>query len=402
MIKLEDIQRARETLHGVAHYTAMDYSETFSHLAQNDVYLKLENLQKTGSFKVRGAYNKIVSLNESERRKGVIAASAGNHAQGVAFAGSKANLKSTIVMPEGAAIAKIEATKSYGAKIVLHGETFDEAMDYALRLQEETGATFVHAFNDEKVIIGQGTVGLEILEQVPDVDIIVCPIGGGGLISGIAKAVKELKPSVKIYGVEAEACPSMIESLRRNKPLKVVSESTIADGIAVKQPGDITFDMVQKYVDDTITVDDLEISRAMLYLLERGKQLIEGSGAASLAALLTQKIPHKGKKAVAILSGGNVDVHFVSRIIEHGLVEAGRFVKISTLVPDKPGHLNQLLNIVAKQKANVISVEHYRISSRVIPGQTEIVLSLETKDRQHIEAIEKELKKTGYPFSRKT
>lgn len=402
MIELDDIRQAREGLKGVAHYTALDYSETFSALSGNDIYLKLENLQKTGSFKVRGAYNKIMSLSEAERKKGVIAASAGNHAQGVAFASSKAGLESTIVMPEGAPLAKIQATKNYGAKIVLSGETFDEALEHAHALQRETGAAFVHAFNDEQVITGQGTIGLEMMEQLPDVEAIVCPIGGGGLISGIAKAVKELNPTVKIYGVEAAACPSMVKSLRGNKPLKVPTVSTLADGIAVKQPGEMTFELVQKYVDSIVTVDDLEISRTMLYLLERSKLLVEGSGAAALAALLYKKIPIEGKKTIAILSGGNVDIHFVSRIIEHGLVEAGRFVKFSTLVPDKPGHLNRLLNVIAKQKANVISIEHYRISSRVIPGQTEIELSLETRDHEHIEMIEEKLKMGGYSFTRKT
>lgn len=402
MIQLDDIQQARTGLTGVAHYTALDFSETFSNLANNSVYLKLENLQKTGSFKVRGAYNKIVSLSEKEREKGVIAASAGNHAQGVAFASTMARIDSTIVMPEGAPLAKVQATRNYGAEIVLHGETFDEAMEHAHDLQRETGATFIHAFDDEKIIIGQGTIGLEILEQLPEVEAIVCPIGGGGLISGIARAVKEMKPSVRIYGVEAAACPSMHKSIEEKKPVKMTSASTIADGIAVKRPGDLTFSMVQKYVDGIYTVDDLEISRTMLYLLERSKLLVEGSGAVPLAALLYHKIPVEGKKTVAVISGGNVDIHFVSRIIEHGLVEAGRFVKLSTMVPDKPGYLHQLLSIIAEQKANIISIEHYRISPRVIPGQTEIELSLETRDQQHIEKIEQELRKAGYSFTRKT
>lgn len=402
MITLEDMRRARHALKGVAHQTALDYSATFSELAHNDVYLKLENLQKTGSFKVRGAYNKIISLSEKERERGVIAASAGNHAQGVAFASARANIKSTIVMPEGAPLSKLQATKNYGAQIVLHGDTFDEAMERAKEIQAETGATFVHAFDDDDIIIGQGTIGLEILAQLPDVDVIVCPIGGGGLISGIAKAIKEQKPSVRIYGVEAEACPSMMTSLEKDTPFKVTSASTIADGIAVKKPGSKTFEMVQAYVDDIVTVDDLDISRTMLHLLERSKLVVEGSGAVSLAALLDHKVPIEGKKVVAIISGGNVDVHFVSRVIERGLVEAGRFVKLSTMVPDKPGHLNQLLTIIAAQKANILSIEHYRMSPRVVPGQTEIDLSLETRDQQHIEEIERELSKTGYRFTRMT
>ena len=402
MIKLADVEQARRALQGVVHYTALEHSETFSKLVHNDVYMKLENLQKTGSFKVRGAYNKILSLNESERKKGVIAASAGNHAQGVAFASARAKLDSTIVMPEGAPLAKIQATQNYGAKIVLHGETFDEAMSYARSLQQDTGATFVHAFDDEQIIVGQGTIGLEILQQLPEVEAIVCPIGGGGLISGIAKVVKERKPSVQIFGVEAAACPSMEQSLQHNQRLNVSLESTIADGIAVKEAGPLTVDIVKQYVDDIVTVDDLEMARTMLHLLERSKLLVEGSGAASLAAMLHEKIPLKEKKIAVIISGGNIDIHFVSRIIEHGLVEAGRFAKISTLVTDKPGQLNRLLQIVAKHQANIISIEHNRISSRVVPGQTEIELSLETRDQQHIETIETELKKAGYHFSRKT
>lgn len=402
MVQLEDIQKAKKALKGVARCTPLDYSQTFSQLAGNAVYLKLENLQKTGSFKVRGAYNKIMSLNGRERAKGVVAASAGNHAQGVAFASQMAEIESTIVMPEGAPLAKVQATKHYGAHIVLYGETFDEAMDYAHRLQQKTGAAFVHAFDDEHVITGQGTIGLEIVEQLPDVEVIVCPIGGGGLISGIAKAVKAVKPSVRIYGVEAAACPSMVESIRHKLPIKAGSHSTIADGIAVKQPGEMTFQMVQTYVDHIVTVDDLEISRTMLYLLERSKLLVEGSGAVSLAALIYRKIPVEKKKTVAVISGGNVDIHFVSRIIERGLVEAGRYVKLSTTVPDKPGHLNQLLSIIAEQKANIVSVEHYRISPNVIPGETEIELSLETRDRHHIDKIEQALKQAGYRFTRKT
>lgn len=401
MVQLADIRQARDTVKKIVHDTPLDYSETFSRLADNSVYLKLENLQKTGSFKVRGAYNKIVSLSPEERERGVIAASAGNHAQGVAFASMQANIASTIVVPEGASLAKLQATRQYGANVIVHGDTFDEAVEHAFRIQKETGATMVHAFEDEKVVAGQGTIGLEMMEQCPDIEAIVCPIGGGGLISGIAKAVKEINPAVKVYGVEAEACPSMVTSLKEARPLQVPSSSTIADGIAVKQPGNLTLGIVQEYVDDIFVVDDLEITRAMLYLLERGKLLAEGSGAASLAALLYHKLPVEGKKVAAIISGGNVDIHLVSRIIERGLVESGRFVTISTLVPDKPGHLNRMLSIVAKQRANIISVQHNRMSSKVIPGQTEIELSLETNDVSHIEEIERELKKLGYFVARK-
>lgn len=401
MITLNDIKEAGDLVLQVAHETPLDFSQTFSELSNNQVYLKLENLQKTGSFKVRGAYNKIMSLTEEEKKRGVIAASAGNHAQGVAFASGTAGVATTIVMPEGAPIAKMAATSKYGAKIVLHGDTFDEALDYAIRHQQETGATFVHAFDDFKVIAGQGTIGLEIVKQLPEVEAIVCPIGGGGLISGIAMAVKELKPSVKVYGVQAAACPSMSTSLREKELVKVATEGTIADGIAVKKPGKITFDLVQKYVDDVFVVDDLEMARTMLYLMERNKQVVEGSGAASLAALLHHKIPISGKNVVSIISGGNIDINLVSRVIERGLAEAGRFVSFTTTVADKPGNLSRLLNIIAELKANVISIGHYRTSTRIMPGQTEIELSLETRDHHHISDIEERLTKEGYHFMKR-
>ncbi|GAB7389063.1 threonine ammonia-lyase [Bacillaceae bacterium] len=400
MVTLEQVKQAAERVKEVAHETPLDFSTTFSELANHPVYLKLENLQKTGSFKVRGAYNKIVALGAREREKGVIAASAGNHAQGVAFSSARAGIASTIVMPEGATIAKITATKNYGAKVILHGETFDEALAYAHQLQRETQGTFIHAFDDPLIIAGQGTVGLEILAQLPDVEAIVCPIGGGGLISGIAIAVKESKPSVKLYGVQAAACPGMVASLANQAPVKVRSSGTLADGIAVKQPGKLTFAITQKYLDDVITVEDIEIARTMLYLLERSKLLVEGSGAASLAALLYRKLPLAGKKTVALISGGNVDVNLVSRIIERGLVESGRYVTIRTTVPDKPGYLNRLLTIIAELRANVISIVHHRISSRIMPGQTEIELSLETQDHAHIEKIERRLLKAGYELTK--
>lgn len=402
MLTLEDVYRAKETVGPMAHYTPLDYSTSLSKMTRNAIYMKLENLQKTGSFKVRGAYNKIMSLTPAEKKRGVIAASAGNHAQGVALAAKEAGIKSTIIMPEGAPLAKMEATRGYGAQVILHGNSFDDALRYAQDLRQETGAVFIHAFDDPMIIAGQGTIGLEIVEQCPQVEAIVCPIGGGGLIGGIAAAVKSMKPSVKIYGVEAEACPSMRESLRGKKPLQVGSSGTLADGIAVKRPGNMTYELVERYVDDVFVVSDIEISRTMLFLLERNKLLVEGSGAVSVAAMMYAKIPIAEQNVVAIISGGNVDVNFVSRIIEHGLVEAGRFLHISTTVPDKPGYLNRLLNIISEEQANVISVQHQRISSRIMPGQTEIELALETKNNDHINRIEKKLKDRGYQFTRKT
>lgn len=399
MITLKDIQDAKSKMKDVVHETPLDYSKTFSDISNNHVFLKLENLQKTGSFKVRGAYNKIMSLSKEEREKGVIAASAGNHAQGVAFASSMAGIKSTIVMPKGATLTKVEATKQYGAEVVLYGSNFDEALEHASNLQKENGSTFIHPFDDEKIMAGQGTIGIEIIEQLKDVDAVVVPIGGGGLISGIIVALKEINPKIKIYGVEAEACPSMKSSLEQKKPVKILSNETIADGIAVKCPGQKTFEVITGHVDDIVTVNEVELSQTMLHLLERNKQLVEGSGAAALAAILYNKIPMTGKKVVPIVSGGNVDINFVSRLIEHGLVEAGRYAKFSTLVPDKPGQLNRLLSIIAELEANVLSVHHQRMGTKVTPGKTEISFSLETKNNDHIEEVRNALLKSGYEIT---
>ncbi len=401
MVNLENIEAARNRLADVIHQTPIESSRTYSELAQNDVFLKLENLQKTGSFKVRGAYNKIASLTEEEKRRGVIAASAGNHAQGVSFAATMAGIQSTIVMPEGAPLAKVQATKQYGSKVILYGNTFDEALEFAFRQQRKIGATFIHAFDDEAVIAGQGTIGLEIMEQLPDADAIICPIGGGGLISGVAAAVKSINPAIKVFGVQAEAYPGMVASLHEKKPVAASSFPTIADGIAVKHPGKITCALTEQYVDEIVTVDELEIARTMLTLLERSKIIAEGAGAVPLAALIYQKLPIKHQKVVPVISGGNVDINFIPRIIEFGLAEAGRFVTLSTLVTDKPGFLRDILDIIAEQRANVISIQHHRIGMNVAPGQSEIELSLETRDKSHIKEIETALKENGYHFTKK-
>lgn len=396
MVTIDSIRAARARLSGVVHCTPLDYSTTFSRIAGNDLYLKLENLQKTGSFKVRGAYNKITSLTPEEKANGVVAASAGNHAQGVAFSSAQAGIACTIVMPEGAALSKAQATESYGANIIFHGQSFDEALAHAYVVQQETGATFIHPFDDERIIEGQGTIGLEILEQLPDVDAIFCPIGGGGLIAGVAAAVKAVRPDVKIYGVQAAACAGMHASRSAGAVTAVTSTGTIADGIAVKKPGALTFDLVQQYVDDLFLVEDIEISRTMLYLLERSKLLVEGSGASALAPLLYKRVPITGKKIAVLLSGGNVDVTFMSRIIEHGLIESGRYVRFFTTIRDKPGYLNRLLSILAEERANVIAINHNRISPRIVPGQAEVELSLETNNQAHITRIEQRLAKEGY------
>lgn len=394
-VNLADIQQAHRAMYDVVHHTPLDKSTTFSSMVGYDVYLKLENLQKTGSFKIRGAYNKIHSLTAEEKVKGVIAASAGNHAQGVAYAARMASIKATIVMPEVAPLAKIMATRGYGAEVVLSGMVYDDAFQRAKELEKEQGQTFIHAFNDNHVIAGQGTIGLEILEELDDVSAIVVPVGGGGLIAGIALAVKELAPHVKIYGVQAQGAPAMYMSKQAHTRKTTPDAVTFADGIAVKAPGDLTFDIIDKYVDDIVVVDDEAIASTILMMLERSKLMVEGAGAVGLAAILNHKIPGKGK-VVNIVSGGNVDVNFISRIIERGLVKAGRRIKISTFINDRPGVLQQLLTVIAETRANVIHVSHNRVEQNVPIGQAIVEISLETRDVLHTEQILTNLRQHGY------
>jgi threonine dehydratase len=337
MLNLKDVLQARQVVQSVVHQTPLDYSHTYSVMTGNEIFLKLENLQKTGSFKLRGAYNKLCSLSSEEKKRGVVTASAGNHAQGVAYSSKRAGIKSTVVMPQKAPLAKIEATQNYGAQVILYGNTFDEAQDYALKLQNQNGASFIHAFDDPFIIAGQGTVGLEILDQLPDVDSIVCPVGGGGLISGIALAVKEKHPHLKLYGVQAARCPSMLSSLVAKKPLKISAMETIADGIAVKRPGKLTFEIISRYVDDLVTVSDEEIAQTMLYLLERSKQVVEGAGAAALASLLFGKFNLKKQKVAVLVSGGNVDL----ARLPLWLSRAVRFPDIVTRRNHEPRHQHQ-------------------------------------------------------------
>lgn len=396
MMNIDDIIIAREKMKGIVHTTPLDYSKTFSRMSHNEVYLKLENLQKTGSFKVRGSYNKLLSLSDEELQKGVVAASAGNHAQGVAYSSQMLNAPCTIVMPKGAPLSKILATKQYGAEVVLEGEVFDDALLFALTLKEQMGATFIHAFDDDAIMAGQGTVGLEIIDQLPDVEAIICPVGGGGLIAGIAMAAKEKNPHISVYGVQAQACPGMKQSLAENKPVTVESTPTMADGIAVKKPGEKTFEIVQKYVDDIYCVDEMEIARTMLLLLERNKLLVEGSGAASLSALLFEKVKLKEKRIVAVLSGGNVDINFISRIIERGMVESGRFAHFSITLKDKPGELEKVLASMNGLDANIQSVQLNRIGKNIYPGYAQLDLSVETKNHEHIEQLYKVLTEKGH------
>lgn len=394
-VNYRDIIEAAEALKGVVHHTPLDKSRTFSDLAGCELYLKLENLQKTGSFKIRGAYNKIRSLSDSEKAHGVIAASAGNHAQGVAYAANAAGIKSTIVMPEAAPLAKVVATRGYGAEVVLSGYVYDEAFQKAKELQKENGQTFIHAFDDPSVIAGQGTIGLEILKDLEDVSAIVVPVGGGGMIAGIAAAVKEAAPHVKVYGVQAQGAPAMYMSKREHAIKTTPDAVTIADGIAVKVPGEITFSIIDHYVDDIFVVDDESIATTILLLLERAKLMVEGAGAISLAAVLKGRIPDKGK-VVSVISGGNVDINFISRIIERGLLKAGRRVKISTTLLDRPGALQHFLNIIARTNANVLHVFQDRVEHNVELGKAVVEVSLETRDVLHTETIVTSLRQEGY------
>ncbi|ASS74852.1 threonine ammonia-lyase [Tumebacillus algifaecis] len=396
MITKNDFLTARANLKGVIHNTPLDYSKTFSDLSHNEIYMKLENLQKTGSFKIRGAFHKIATLTTAERERGVIAASAGNHAQGVAYGANNAGIPCIIVMPEAAALSKVEATARYGAQVVLHGSNYDEAYAKALELQQERGLTFVHAFDDPSVIAGQGTIALEILEQLPDVDALVAPIGGGGLIAGIALAAKLVKPDIQIVGVEAAGAACMKTSIEAGEISTLDKVATIADGICVRRPGDSTYRLTQQYVDHIVTVEEEEIARAMLLAVERNKMVVEGAGATGLAAVLYDKLPFRDKKVAVLISGGNVDVNFLSRIIERGLVEAGRYLRINTTVSDKPGVLQDILGIFAEERANIIGIQHHRMGSRVMLGEAEVEIDIETRDHAHQDRILKRLQEKGF------
>lgn len=395
-VTLTDIKKAQERLGSIPHRTPLDCSRTFSEMTGGKIYTKQENLQKTGSFKLRGALNKIMTLSPEESRRGVIAASAGNHAQGVAFAATAQEISSVIVMPEGAPLAKAAATKSYGAEVILFGKTYDDAYAHAKKIQEEEKLTFIHAFNDPFVIAGQGTIGLEILEELPDLDTLVVPMGGGGLAAGMAVAVKEMNPKIRIIGVQSEGAPALSLSFQQGTVVGTEEAKTIADGIAVKQPGDLTFELIRRYVDEVVTVSEAEIARAILLMLERSKLIVEGAGAVSLAATLFGKIKVPKGPLVSLISGGNIDVNAISRIIERGLMESGRRVRLAILVPDQPGNLCRLLDIVAQHKANVVQVYHALSSESVDLGVVDVDLILETRDPQHCEDIVRALDRTGF------
>ncbi len=361
-----------------------------------DIYLKTENLQLTGSFKLRGAYYKISQLNEEEKSRGVIACSAGNHAQGVALGATHNGIKSLICLPAGAPISKVEATKGYGAEVCLVPGVYDDAYSKAMELQKEFGYTFVHPFDDPKVIAGQGTIGLEILEQMPDVQAVIVPIGGGGLISGVAFAIKTLRPDVKVYGVQSSGAPSMAASLKEGKLCHLNDVSTIADGIAVKEPGVNTFEMCNKYVDEVVTVSDDEIAAAILALIEKQKLVAEGAGAVAVAAAMFGKLPIEGLKTVCLVSGGNIDVNTLSRVITRGLNKSGRNYTFIVDLADKPGQLSGVCNVIGDRGGNIISVTHERINTSTAINGCTIRIELETRDKEHIEEIRKALTEASY------
>ena len=393
----EEIVAAQARIQKAIRQTPVIYSETFSKETGKGVFLKLENLQKAGSFKIRGAFNKLSLLPPSSKEKGVVAASAGNHAQGVALASSLLGIRATIVMPEGASLAKQMATRSYGGDVILFGQNTDEALKHAEKLAED-GRSFVHPYDDREIIAGQGTIGLEILEKVPDVEAVIVPVGGGGLISGIAAIIKRRKPRTKIIGVQSMHVPSAFLSLKRGKRVEVRIKPTLADGIALRSLGEINFSIVQKYVDGILTVREEEIASAILMLMERKRVVAEGAGAVPLAALLSKKHQIAAKKVVLVISGGNIDVNVLDRIIEKGLSQTGRIVRFGVLVRDVPGPLAQLSGLVAENHANILHVIHERASRDIPIGLTKVIMVLETRGPDHVRKIRNVLKGTGYPL----
>ena len=400
MIQLSDIQAALGRIRSDIRISPCTHSETFSGLTRNSVFLKLDNQQRTGAFKERGALNKLLMLSPEERSHGVIAASAGNHAQGVSCHAGRHGVRARIVMPLPTPLTKVSATRAYGADVVLHGANYDEAYEKAVEQSRQDSLTLIHAFDDDAVIAGQGTLGLEILDQHPDIEAVVSPIGGGGLIGGIACAVKESRPNVKIFGVQPARIPSMKAAVAQGKPVTLESAKTIADGIAVRRAGDRTLPLVQKYVDDIVTVEEEEIANAILLLLEREKTLAEGAGAAAIAALLNRKLPIEGKRIAVLVCGGNIDVTLLARIIERGLVKDGRLVRLRVHLPDYPGALHRLTGILAEHRANIVETAYDRAYHGVTLGDTAIDITMETRGREHIAELLAALVSAGYPHER--
>lgn len=396
---LTDVKMAQERLSRTTHLTPLEHSQTFSQMAEADIYLKCENTQKTGSFKVRGAYNKLKKLSESGKVPCVVASSAGNHAQGVAYAARELGIKAYIVMPLATPIAKISATENYGAEVILSGECYDDAYNTAQRITAQKNAVFIHPFDDEDVIAGQGTIALELHEQMPSLDAIVVPAGGGGLLAGIAYTAKQLNPRIKVIGVQGERANAIEQSFKAKRHIATDSVYTIADGIAVKNPGTVTTDLINRYADDVCSVTDDEIASTIIQLLERAKQVVEPAGATPLALALSKKLPYlRGKKVACVLSGGNIDVGFIHKIIEKGLVSRGRQMKFSVVLTDKPGSLEQFSRVMGAEQANIISVQYDRMSTELSLNETILHIACEVSGFAHGQKVIDRLKANGFPI----
>lgn len=398
-MKLQDFTTAREHLQKVLLPTHLIYSPIFSEESQNQIYIKPENLQKTGAFKIRGAYNKINKLTEEEKKRGVIASSAGNHAQGVAYAARELGIKAVIVMPKTTPLIKVQSTKKYGAEVVLYGDVYDDAYQKAKELEAQEGYVFVHPFDDIDVLEGQGTIALEILEEMPDAEVIVVPIGGGGLISGIAAAAKMIKPDIKIIGVEPSGAASATEALKKNKVITLPEANTIADGTAVKRIGDLTFNCIKQYVDEVVTVDDYELTEAFLLLAEKHKIIAENSGILPLAAL--KKLSERGKKVVPVVSGGNIDVLMISSMINKGLISRDRIFNFAVSIPDRPGELAKITHIIADVGANIVKLAHNQFKNLSRFRDKEVLITVETNGTDHIQALVEAFAAKGYEVTAK-
>lgn len=400
MLTLNDIKSAMHRVRDAICVSACTRSHALSKLTGSALFLKLENLQRTGAFKERGALNKLLALTPEERERGLVTASAGNHAQAVAYHSARVGIKAEIWMPLTTPLVKVSASRSYGAEVVLHGTNFDEAFQAAQQRSLEQQRTFIHPFDDEHVIAGQGTLALELLEQVPELEVVVVPVGGGGLISGMAIALKELNPAIRVIGVQSALVPSMLKAVEAGRPISVSARPTVADGIAVRCVGATTLCLVRKYVDDIIVVDEEEIANAVLFLLEREKTLAEGAGAAAVAALLHHKVCVEGKTVAAIVSGGNMDVTLLARIIEQGLVKDGRLVRLRIALPDHPGALHRLTEVIAAHRINIVETSYHRAFHGATLGHTVIDLTMETRGHEHGDAMIAALAKAGYNHER--
>jgi threonine dehydratase len=397
MLDFDDVCDARERVAETARETPLVYSHTFSEMTGADVHLKQEMLQRTGAFKIRGATNRIATLPEETLASGVVTASAGNHAQGVALAATRMGVDSKVVMPEAAPISKVKATRNYGAEVVLHGATYDDAAEYARQLEREEDRYYLPAFDDWEVMAGQGTIGLEILDDLPEVETVVVPIGGGGLISGIATAIKGKKPDARVVGVQAEGASSVAPSLDKGHRVELDSVDTIADGIATRTIGEKTFEVIQQRVDEVVTVSDADIAVAVMLLLERGKLLVEGAGAVALAALLAGEFEYEdGETIVPALCGGNIDLNTLTTVLVRGMIETGRYLRIRTVLPDRPGALDSLVDIISRKEANIYAIQHDRTSRDVSMSAAEVEIDLETRGHDHIADLIDALEAAGY------